>query len=69
MEIRLGQHQLGAFFQGRRHRLPGGDMERLGGDGFCQDDAGAFIPVPSNGRRDQPQIRLAPCHPPGRFPG
>ena len=44
-------------------------MKRLGGDGFGQDDAGAFIPVPSNGRRDQPKVCFAPGDPAGRFPG
>ena len=67
-EIRRSQHQLRAFAQRHADRLAGRNAEGLCGDGFCQNNAGALVPVAADGGRDEPQIGLPRRSAPRRFP-
>ena len=47
-EVRSCQKQIRTFTKCHGHRLAGFNSELLGWNGFCEDYAGAFIPVAAN---------------------
>ena len=68
-EIRLGQHQRGAFPQGHGNGFSRAHAVVFGGDGLGENHAGSFFRISANGGGDEAKIGFPLGHPPGGLPG
>ena len=67
-KIRPRQHQIGTLPQGHRHRLAGADPKLLRRNGLRLNHARPLLPIPTDGRGDQPQVSFTGRNPPGSLP-
>ena len=68
-EIRLRQHQRGAFPQSHSNGFSCAHAVVFGGDGLGKNHAGSFFRISANGGGDEAEIGFPLGHPPGGLPG